>query len=137
MDTCSRSWAVQASPQAARCSKNMLLEPYKKITKDSTNSADGTLNFRELTIPAGGLKFHAQPCSTMQPIHRPRVSKPYQKKMPPLMVCASPLSTLLPRWERLAVVHSTQEREKLLRTLHHISPCRISWLRNPAEGSRD
>ena len=97
IETCSRSCATQASPQAAKCSRNTFVEPYRKITNDSTNSAEGMAALREPTTPTGGLTFQAQPYSTKQPIQRPSVSKPYQKKMPPLTVCARPLKTLFSR----------------------------------------
>ena len=98
MDTCSRSCDVQACPQAARCSRNILLAPYKNITVDSTDSADGTMAFRDPTMLGPGLTFHAQPKSAKHPIHRPKVRNPYQTKMPPLMKCARPLNTCLSRY---------------------------------------
>ena len=77
IETCSRSCAVHAAPHAAKCSRKTFVDPYKKMTKDSTNSADGTV--------LDGLTFHAQPYSAKQPIQRPKVNSPYQKKIPPLM----------------------------------------------------
>ena len=63
---------------------------------DSTNSADGAAALRDPTMLAGGLTFQLQPRSEKLPMTRARVSNPYQKKMPPLMKCASPLSTWIP-----------------------------------------
>lgn len=105
IETCSRSCALQAWPQAARCSRKTLVEPYRKITKDSTNSAEGTAALRALTTPKGGLMFQAQPYSTKQPIQRPSVSSPYQKKIPPLIVWARPLKTLFPRFFKVSHLH--------------------------------
>lgn len=65
------------------------------------------LALRELTKPTGGLTFHAQPYSTKQPIQRPNVSKPYQKKIPPLTVCARPLRTFNPRYNALDLILSS------------------------------
>ena len=97
IETCSRSWAVQSLPQAAKCSRKTLLTPYSQITNDSVNSALGREAFQDPTSASLGLTFHAQPRSAKQPDHRPRVKIPYQKKMPPLMKWARPLKMLLPR----------------------------------------
>lgn len=97
METCSKSCGLHVEPHAARCSSQTLDAPYRKMTNDSTNSADGMRALRELTTPMGGLTFHAQPISAKHPIHRPSVSSPYQKKMPPLTLCARLLKMLLPR----------------------------------------
>lgn len=64
--------------------------------------------FRELTKPIGGLTFQAQPYSTKQPIQRPNVSRPYQKNMPPLIVCARPLKTFDPRCDASDLVLSSR-----------------------------
>lgn len=104
METCSRSWADHALPHADRCSRNTFVDPYRKMTNDSTNSAEGILAFRALTTPTGGLIFQAHPISAKQPIHRPRVRRPYQKKMPPLMKWARPLKILFPRCSHLVSV---------------------------------
>lgn len=82
--------------------------PYSHITNDSVNSADGMEAFHWPTTARDGLTFHAHPKSAKQPIHRPRVNNPYQKKMPPLMEWASPLNIYLPRYDRLAF---TEQRD--------------------------
>lgn len=102
METCSRSCAVHSPPQAARCSRNTLVQPYSQMTKDSTNSADGILAFHCPTWLRTGLWFQLHPMSAKHPIQRPRVSNPYQKKIPPLTKCAKPLKTFSPRCESLA-----------------------------------
>lgn len=80
----------------------MLLAPYSQITKDSVNSPDGTLAFHLPTTSLPGFTFQAQPRSAQQPIHRPNVSTPYQKKIPPLMKCASPLKISWPLCMRVS-----------------------------------
>jgi hypothetical protein len=52
------------------------------MTRDSVNSADGMEAFHPTSLREG-LTFQAQPNSAKHPIHRPRVSSPYQKKIPP------------------------------------------------------
>ena len=91
IETCSRSMGDHSLPQPERCSRNTLVEPYRKITKDSVNSPEGTLAFHLPTMSRVGLIFQAHPRSAQQPSHRPKVNTPYQKKIPPLMKCASPL----------------------------------------------
>ncbi|KAI5307607.1 hypothetical protein KEM55_007867 [Ascosphaera atra] len=96
MLTCSRSMGAHSPPQPERCSRKTFVTPYVKITADSVNSAVGTRAFHLPTKARDGLMFQAQPKSAKQPIQRPVVRTPYQKKMPPLMKCARPLKMFLP-----------------------------------------
>lgn len=49
--------------------------PYKKVTRDSTNSAEG--------YEREGALFHAQPRSENEPRKRAKVTRPYAQKMEP------------------------------------------------------
>ena len=113
--TCSKSTAVHAPPQLARCSRNTLEVPYKKMTKDSTNAAGGTLDFHLPTTSTGGLLFQAQPRSAQHPRYRPSVNRPYQKKIPPLIKCASPLNTCLPLYKTSVSITEVQRYERKTR----------------------
>src|SRR4051812_35009782 len=120
IEICSKSWADHAPPHAARCSKKTFVQPYKKITKLSVNSAVGTLAFHP-TSDRVGLRFHAHPKSAKLPSHRPRVSSPYQKKIPPLTQCARPLKTLLARkmpvYVTMPVVSAMKPRTRIVRSM--------------------
>ncbi len=106
IETCSRSCAVHAPPQAARCSMKTFVTPYNQMTKDSVNSAVGRELLQDRGFDVPGLMFHAQPRSAKHPIQRLSVSRPYQKNMPPLTKCARPLKILFSRCEWSAVVES-------------------------------
>lgn len=101
IEICSRSCALHAWPQAAKCSRKTFVDPYKKIRKLSTNSADGLFDSEDLIFqacrgqwcPMEWVNQLTHPISAKQPAHRPRVKMPYQKKTPPLIKCASPLKT--------------------------------------------
>jgi hypothetical protein len=54
------------------------------MTNDSVNSAEGRAARRRPTTSFGGFTFHAHPKSAKAPIQRPKVSRPYAKKIPPL-----------------------------------------------------
>lgn len=111
IETCSRSWAVHGPPHPPRCSRNILLAPYRNITKDSVNSAVGTLDFQPPTMARDGFTFHAHPKSEKQPSHRPRVKNPYHMKMPPLMKCASPLKIWRPRYTGRSLANPFQHHQ--------------------------
>jgi hypothetical protein len=78
IDTCSKSCADHSLPIPPRRSRKTFVAPYVKMMADSTNSP---VTARE----PSGFRFHDHPKFAQHPMYRPKTTRPYQKKMPPLM----------------------------------------------------
>lgn len=87
IDTCCTCLTDQGSPGAEpNRSIQVFVAPYSQMTAHSIISADGAASRQ---VPATfDFLFQAQPSSAQAPQYLPNVSRPYQKNIDPLIVCA-------------------------------------------------